>query len=142
MHTAKRLEFAKYIIEENVDYNNIFFTDEKRFLIKFAPNKQTFQVRLTKESKKKLKQGNEEIKKLMTVEIEKHPKGVMVAGGVSAAGVGKLNFVVGTMDSCAYKQTLINYQKDIIYLNDKYNKNLIFQQDNAPCHVSKTTEEF
>ena len=42
----------KYIIEENDDYKNIFFTEEKRFLIKFSPNKQTFEVRLTKESKK------------------------------------------------------------------------------------------
>ena len=56
---CKILEFVKYIIEENVDYNNIFFTEEKRFLIKFAPNKQIFKVRLTKESKK-----NKETKKL------------------------------------------------------------------------------
>ena len=45
-----------------------------------------------------------------------------------------------TMDSCAYKQTLLNYQNDINYLNEKYNKNLIFQRDNAPCHTSKDTE--
>ena len=44
------------------------------------------------------------------------------------------------MDSCAYKQTLLNYQNDINYLNEKYNKNLIFQRDNAPCHTSKDTE--
>ena len=55
------MEFVKYIIEENVDYNNIFFTDEKRFPIKFPPNKQTFQVRLIKESKKN---WNKETKKL------------------------------------------------------------------------------
>ena len=139
-HLSKRKEFADYIINEKVDYNNIFFTDEKRFLLNFVPNKQTYQIRLTKENQMKLKQGNEEIKKLITVEVEKHPKGVMVAGGVSSAGVGKLNFVVGTMDSCAYKQTLLNYQNDINYLNEKYNKNLIFQQDNAPCHVSKDAQ--
>ena len=56
---CKILEFAKYKIEENVVYNNIFFNDEKRFPIRFAPNKQIFKVRLTKESKK-----NKETKKL------------------------------------------------------------------------------
>ena len=45
------------------------------------------------------------------------------------------------MDSCAYKKTLINYQKDINYLNEKYKKNLIFQQDTTLYHVSKVTEE-
>ena len=58
-HYQKRNEFANYIINEKVDFNNIFFTDEKRFLLNFVPNIQTFQVRLTKESQRKLKQGNE-----------------------------------------------------------------------------------
>ena len=140
-HVQKRNEFADYILNEKVDFNNIFFTDEKRFLLNFVPNKQTFQVRLTKENQRKLMQGNEEVQKLLTFEVEKHPKGIMVAGGVSSAGIGKLNFIVGTMDSCAYKQTLINYQNDINYLNEKYDKDLIFQQDNAPCHTSKETEK-
>ena len=35
----------------------------------------------------------------MTVGLEKHPKGVMVAGGVCYYGIGKLNFCVGTMNS-------------------------------------------
>ena len=45
------------------------------------------------------------------------------------------------MDICAYKWTLINYQKDISYLNEKYKKNLIFHQDATLYHVSKVTEE-
>ena len=32
----------------------------------------------------------------------------------------KIKFNIGTIDSCAYKQTLIIYQKDINYLNEKY----------------------
>ena len=66
----------------------------------------------------------------------------MVAGGVSSIGVGKLNFVVGTMDSCAYKQTLENYQNDINYLNEKYKKNLIFQQDNEHTTQVKRQKKF
>ena len=45
----KRKEFADYIINEDIDYDNIFFTDEKRFLLNFFPNEQTYQIRLTKE---------------------------------------------------------------------------------------------
>ena len=89
----KRKEFADYIINENIDYDNIFFTDEKRFLLNFFPNEQTYQIRLTKENQMKLKQGNDE-KKLIRVEIEKHPKGIMVAGGVSSAEAGKLKILL------------------------------------------------
>ena len=52
----------------------------------------------------------------MTIELEKHSKGIMVAGGgVISYGVGKLNIFVGTMNSSAYKQTLQNYENDINY---------------------------
>ena len=77
----------------------------------------------------------------MTIEVEKHPKGIMVAGGVSSFGVGKLNFCIGTMNSFAYKQTLINYENDMEYFR-RLGINLIFQQDNAPCHTSKDSREY
>ena len=64
----------------------------------------------------------------------------MVAGGVSSYGVGKLNFCVGTMNSFAYKQTLLNYEKDIDYYKG-LGIELIFQQDNTPCHTSKGSRE-
>ena len=56
---------------------------------------------ILEESKRKLKQNNDKIRKKLTIEVEKHPKGIMVAGGVSSFGVGKLNFCVGTMNSFA-----------------------------------------
>lgn len=72
----------------------------------------------------------------MTIELEKHPKGIMVAGGVSSYWVGKQNFCVGTMNSFAYKQTLQNYEKDINYFK-QFGVNLIFQKDIVICHISK-----
>ena len=140
-HIKSRRDFTKYIIDKNIDYRNIFFTDEKRFLISFVPNPQNNKIRLTKESKRKLKQNNDKIRKKLTIEVEKHPKGIMVAGGVSSFGVGKLNFCVGTMNSFAYKQTLINYENDMEYFR-RLGINLIFQQDNAPCHTSKDSREY
>ena len=104
-------------------------------MINFVPNPQNNQIRLTKQSKRQLKQNNDKIRTLMTVELEKHPKGVMVAGGVCYYGIGKLNFCVGTMNSFVYKQTLNNYQNDIKYF-ENLGINLLFQQDNAPCHTS------
>ena len=134
-HIEQRKNFADYIVNSGIDHTKIFFTDEKRFVMNFVPNKQTNQIRLTKEFQRKLKEDNPEVKKLLTVEVEKHPKGVMVAGGVSYYGVGKLNFIIGAMDSVAYAQTLEFYKEDIERFKEK-GVNLIFQQDNSPCHCS------
>ena len=62
----------------------------------------------------------------------------MVAGGLCEKGVGKLIFVTGTMNSFSYNQTLEFYKDDI----EKFDKNLIFQQDNDPCHVGKKSMDF
>ena len=134
-HISQRKVFAEYIIKNEIDYKKIFFTDEKRFIMNFVPNKQTNQIRLTKKTKLQLKQNNQEVEKLLTIPVEKNPKGVMVAGGVSYYGVGKLNFIVGVMDSCAYEQTLHYYQEDMDYYKS-LGVDLIFQQDNCPSHVS------
>ena len=70
----------------------------------------------------------------MVLQLEKHPKGLMVVGRVFCSRSRKIKFRCRIIDSCAYKQTFLNYQKDIEYL--KYRKNLMFQQDNAPSHTS------
>ena len=134
-HISQRKVFAEYIVKNEIDYKKIFFTDEKRFIMNFVPNKQTNQIRLSKKTQHLLKQNNQEVEKLLTIPVEKNPKGVMVAGGVSYYGVGKLNFIVGPMDSCAYEQTLHYYQEDIEYYKT-LGVDLIFQQDNCPSHVS------
>ena len=139
-HISQRKVFAEYIIKNEIDYKKIFFTDEKRFIMNFVPNKQTNQIRLTKKTQTKLKQGDQEVEKLLTIPVEKNPKGVMVAGGVSYYGVGKLNFIVGAMDSCAYEQTLQYYQQDIEYYKT-LGVDLIFQQDNCPSHSSSEIKQ-
>lgn len=131
----KRQDFAKELLEKNIDPNTIFFTDEKKFLLNFMPNKQTNRIRLCKKSQRKIRQGNIKTIKKLEKEITKHSQGIMVAGGVCSNGIGKLKFIIGTMDTSAYKQTLDYYKEDLINLAGE--KNLILQQDNAPCHVSK-----
>ena len=134
-HISQRKAFAEYIVKNEIDHTKIFFTDEKRFIMNFVPNKQTNQIRLSKKTQRLLKQNDQEVEKLLTIPVEKNPRGVMVAGGVSYYGVGKLTFIIGAMDSCAYNQTLYHYQKDIEYYKSM-GVDLIFQQDNSPSHAS------
>ena len=54
-HAIRKREFAQYIFDEKINGNNIFFTDEKIFLLNFIPNKQINQVRKYDEKKTKKK---------------------------------------------------------------------------------------
>ena len=60
----------------------------------------------------------------------------MVSGGISGSGPGKLIFVTGNQDSYAYEKILRYYKEDIDFLQGKKNKEILFQQDNAPNHTS------
>ena len=135
-HIIQKKKFSKYILEEKIKGDDIFFTDEKIFLLDFMPNKQTNQVRLSNLMKKKLRRGDEEAEKLLSIKIPKKSKGFMVGGGVSKNGVGKLIFCIGNVDSYAYKQAINYYINDINFLSQNGDE-LIFQQDNAPSHTSK-----
>ena len=137
---SKRKNFAKYILSNNINSDMLFFTDEKRFLLKFMPNRQTNKVRLCKKTIKRMRQGDLNSMKKTEKELPSHSQGIMVAGGVCSKGVGKLIFTIGTMDTCAYNQTLDFYKKDLSFFSSNNNE-LIFQQDNAPCHVSKGAKE-
>lgn len=128
----KRAAFAKKMIERDIDSNEIFFTDEKRFLLQRKPNKATELIRLDHETYIKLRQGDPDTVEMCSAPIPVKSKSFMVAGGVSSKGVGVLNFVIGTMNSFCYKQTIANYKADMVKNGVK-----IFQQDNAPSHTSK-----
>jgi len=91
--------------------------------------------------KRKLRKGNQEAAKLVSIKLTKKSKGFMVAGGVSKFGVGKLIFYIGNVDSYAYKQAIEFYKKDIQHLS-KNNNQLFFQQDNAPPHTSQEIKKF
>ena len=79
---------------------------------------------------------------MVTYAKPKFTQKIMVAGGISYYGIGKLNFVIRTMDTCAYLQTLENFKDDINRLNKKLNINLIFQQDGAACHKSNQSMDY
>jgi len=134
----RRMEFLEMIKEKNITGQNIFFTDEKRFILNPPLNSQTNQIRLNSKGFKEYQSGEGKLYEKICKPVQKFPQGVMVAGGLSRKGVGKLIFVTGTMTSFSYLQTLELYKSDIQQLDP----NLYLQQDNAPCHVGKKCIDF
>ena len=134
----KRVKFKEMINEKKLKGKNIFFTDEKRFILNPPLNKQTNQIRVDEKGYKEYQTGKGKLYEKISKPIPKFQQGIMVAGGICEKGVGKLIFVTGTMNSFSYNQTLEFYKNDL----ERLDKNLYFQQDNAPCHVGKKSTNF
>lgn len=135
----ERKKFAEYIIENQLSGKDFIFTDEKRFYLNKPYNKQSNKIRLSKLMKFKLKKGCKEAINLVTYKESQYEPSIMVSGGITSEGVSSLIFCIGTMDSSAYIQAMKIYKQDLKYrLINSY----IFQDDNAPCHVSKQAKEF
>ena len=64
----------------------------------------------------------------------------MVWGAISLRGTSALNFCKKSINSVEYQRTLDNFLRPMIDIF--YPDGCEFQQDNAPCHVSKSTKEF
>ena len=135
---TKRIEFAKMINEKGLSGRNIFFTDEKRFILNPPLNRQTNQIRLDQKDFDEFKSGKGSLFEKIARPMPKYPRGIMVSGGVSYKGVSKLIFIIGTQTSFYYLQTLELFKEDL----ERLDKNLYFQQDNPTCHVGKKSKEY
>ncbi len=91
-------------------------------------------IRLTKENEEKLKNGELDVYDLITRPQKKFEKSIMVAGGISHKGVGKLMLLNGTENEFCYAQAILNYKKDL----ERLGENLISEQDGARSHTSKS----
>lgn len=130
-HINARMEFCKMIIEKNIKGEDIFFTDEKNFSVGSMPNKQATQYRFSKKQYASIKEGSLDPRAFYQ---EKFPESVMVAGGFSYYGQGKIIFCIGNVDGLAYKNAVNYYMQDI---TDHIKRpHLLFQQDNARCHLA------
>ena len=67
----------------------------------------------------------------------KFPTKIMVWGAISIFGPSRLHIVNGTMDSIQYTQVMEKRLKPQIRDWFEDGEKCIFQQDSAPCHVSK-----
>ena len=126
------------ILEKKIKAKQIFFTDKKRFILNSPLNRQTNQIHMNKEREKKFNDGKGAFFEKVARPMLKFSNGIMVAGGLSYKGVGKLIFVTDTMRASSYLQTLNYFKQDI----DRLGKQLYFQQDNSSCHVNKKCEKY
>ena len=131
----KRVEFCKKVIERGLSGDQIMFSDETK--IDMSPFLRD-SIRLTKGTQNKLKEGDLSIYSLINREEKKFENSVMIVGGVSASGLSNLIFLDGTLNQFAYGQALLYYKEDMDEMKKKYNINLIFEQDGARAHTSKT----
>ena len=127
-----RVQFCQFMKENNITPENLFFTDESIFPLQAYMNKGTNKIRLSKNSRRKIKNGNEESNNLISREYHKFNNSIMVSGGICNEGLGELIFHSGNLNSFAYKQVLKYYREDL----NKY-PSKIFQQDGARSHSSK-----
>ena len=69
---------------------------------------------------------------------KKFEKSIMIAGGISIYGTGKLILLNGKENEFCYAQAILNYKKDIEELKGK--KDFNFEQDGSPAHTSKSNK--
>ena len=116
---------------------DIFFTDECIVDCNPFVNEK---IRLSKENTEKLKKGDPEAFELINKEADKFPKKILIAGGISYYGLSNLIIVEGTMTDFSYGQTLLYYKENMDEFKEK-NKNIIFEQDRASTHTSKSNKK-
>ena len=97
--------------EKNIHGKEIFFTDEKIFLLN-PPLKQINQIRLDNSPFLEYKNGKDGIYQKLAKPIPIFPKSIMVEG-VSYNRVGKLKFFSCTMTDFSYLRTVKMYKDDI-----------------------------
>ena len=132
-----RINFIKWVKENKVKGQDIFFTDESRFLLDTPLNPQTNQIRFNQVDLLRLKSGDPVIYEKINQPLPKFTSGFMVAGGISKYGLSKLIFCVGTMNTYCYKRTVNYFKEDV----ERQNPELYYQQDGASCHTNPTSME-
>ena len=130
----ERIKFCEKILELKLKGKDLFLTDESQMDCNPFVNEH---IRLSPENTEKLKKGDTDALNLLNKDAEKYPKKILIAGGISFYGLSDLIIVEGTMTDFAYGQALLHYKKNFDEFKLK-NKNLIFEQNRASTHTSKT----
>ena len=131
-----RVEFCKFMRDNNIGPEQLFFTDESIFPLCSYMNRGTNKIRISKKTNKKLRAGDERAINLVTRPKHKFNNGIMVSGGICNEGLGKIIFHSGNVNTFSYKQVLEFYREDLNQYPTKF-----FQQDGARSHSSKLSRE-
>lgn len=126
-HKRARMEFAEKHIRWTNEWNNVVFTDEKKFNLDGPDGYDYYFHDLRKEERSLLRR--------------QHGGGsVMVWGAITSKGVVELVVLNGRQTSKDYLE-LLKTQK--IKITEKLEQqSYIFQQDNAPIHTAKIIKQW
>jgi transposase len=126
-HLSARLKFAKENVFLGDGWNNIVFSDEKKFNLDGPDGWQYYWHDLTTDeeffSKRQSGGGS-----------------IMVWAGFSSRGKTKLAFLNGKQDSSKYTATL--FDTLLPFVIENHPEGYIFQQDNASIHRSRWTKNW
>ena len=126
----KRLQWCKKYQHKTSDFwNRVLFTDET--MIELNLNSIMNRVR-------RFSLDNPYQKRFIAEKV-KNPQKVMFWAGISANHITKLIPYEGIVNSRKYIETIIDPEVASLSLSDP---ELILQQDNAPCHTSKSVKDF
>ncbi|KAJ8885368.1 hypothetical protein PR048_011565 [Dryococelus australis] len=107
-------------------WGKVLFSDESRFQL--FPN-QRVRVKCTTTEKF--------LPECLSIAVQGGGDSVMIWGCMSANGTGILRFINGSMDS---KECTSTMKGNMIPFAEKlHGCYFVYQQDNAPCHKSRTT---
>ena len=131
----KRLKFCKSIIAKNIKNDQIFFSDETKIDLSPFLNDS---IRLSKENQDKLKKGDEAAHELINRPKKKFEKSISIGGAICYYGLSNLLLLEGTENEFSYAQALYYYKEDIEEICKKNKCSLLFEQDGAKAHTSKS----
>lgn len=128
---AKRLNWAKEHKNWTIaDWRNIIWSDESRFCVSFGDG-----------GPKVWRRKGEQLHPDCTTATVKFPASCMVWGSMCAQGLGELVVIEGTVNSWKYQDILAGGLLPLLEPDAMYH-GLLFQQDLAPAHSSRSTAEW
>jgi transposase len=131
VHVKRRLELAKqFLFMDEEACKSIIFSDESKFNLVYSDGR----VSVWRESDSRLDSRN-------LIPTLKHGGGfIMIWACFSYHGVGRLEFIDGTMDSVKYTDILS--RNLFVSAREMGLSDFILQQDNDPKHTSGLAKEF
>ena len=121
-HMQKRLGWC--LKHRETDWSMVVFSDESKFQY-FGPRNKV----LTLKGKAR-----------PVAPRPSHSPSFMVWGAISLRGVTPLAIIHGSVDSVKYQDILDGHL--LSTMRELYPEGFVFQQDNAPCHVSRSSKQF